>query len=68
MITEADILAAREMLDTAPVPKRTNKELQAIALAYGAWACPRCADGWEQYLIHSDMHICAVCGYKGGPV
>lgn len=46
----------------------TPKQMQDLALSRGMWACPQCEYGWQQYLIGSDMHVCGVCGYKGGPV
>jgi Zn ribbon nucleic-acid-binding protein len=38
------------------------------ALAYGAWQCPQCPEGWQVYMIAIDMNVCAKCGYKGGPI
>lgn len=50
----------------AGTPATIAKRNQALAM--GRWACPACPDGWEQYMIATDMHVCAVCGYKGGPL
>lgn len=41
-------------------------EKRARAFAHGAWQCPACPDGYQVYLINTDMNVCAVCGYKGG--
>ena len=48
--------------------EKAMRERQARALERGAWACPRCEFGFEVYMINNDMHVCAVCHYKGGPI
>lgn len=32
------------------------------------WACPACFEGWQVYMINTDMNVCCKCGYKGGDV
>lgn len=44
------------------------KQAEMLGASFAPWACPQCPYGWQCYMIATDMNICSVCGYKGGPI
>ena len=44
----------------------TTPDQHTRAMARGAWQCPQCSGGWQQFQIETDKAVCPSCGYAGG--
>lgn len=47
----------------SPLQPQTRERV----LAAGGRPCPKCVEGWLQYLINRDVNSCPKCGYEESP-
>jgi rubrerythrin len=55
-------------MSDVPIAEQQMRHKRMMESEGAPWQCPQCPNGYQMYIIRTDMNICPFCGYKGGPV